>query len=57
MANQRSRSAFIRSGAPKRMVEWSGVVDQGYVTVSAGAKSIIQSIAFGEKATIVRNRG
>jgi len=32
-------------------------VDQGYVTVAAGTKVIIQSISFAEKATIVRNRG
>ena len=56
MADRTRGRGFVRSG-PKRMVEWSGVVDQGYVNIPAGAKVIVQSLSFAEKATIVRNRG
>ena len=56
MAQPRSRSRF-QSGAPKRQVEWSGVVDQGFVSVGAGSSTIIESLTFTEKSTIIRNRG
>ena len=52
----RSRSVF-RAGAPKRQVEWSGVADQGFISIGAGASVIISSLSFAEKSTIVRNRG
>ncbi len=50
------RSRVLRSG-PRRLTEWSGVVDQAYITVAAGTKVLIQSISFAEQATIIRNRG
>ncbi len=51
----RSRS-FQRSG-PKRMVQWVGPADQGYVAVASGGATLLASSGFTEKQTVVRVRG
>ena len=55
MTRPRSRS-FTRGG-PKRLTEWSGLADQGYVNVSTTASTLISSVAFEDPGTIVRARG
>ena len=46
-----------RFSGPKRLVEWAGVADQGYVSVADGGATLISSLTINEVATIVRTRG
>ena len=45
-----------RQGA-RRLTQWIGPADQGYVAVASAGATLIASAPFEEQTTIVRNRG
>ena len=53
------RRGFVQRTArgPKRLTQWSGLADQGFIAVASAGATIISSIAFEEPGTIVRSRG
>ena len=53
----RSRSFRGRPSGPRRLTQWIGPADQGYVSVASAGKTIIGTAPFTEAATIVRTRG
>ncbi len=53
MAHQRRPPRF----GSKRMVEWVGPPEQGYVAVGSGASVILSSLSVEEPITLIRNRG
>jgi len=55
MAHPRSRVARVVS--TRRLTAWSGLADQGYVNVASGGATIISSIAFNVRGTLIRHRG
>jgi len=54
MAN---RVTHNRGRAPRRLTQWIGPADQGYVAVTDAGATLIGSAPFDEAATIVRTRG
>ena len=54
-----ARRSFVRPGVrrPKRLTQWGGMVDQGFVTVASGGSTLISSTAFEAPGTMVRARG
>ena len=55
MANR--HRGFPSRGGAKRLTQWVGPADQGFLAVAAGAKTIVASFSPGESLTVVRIRG
>ena len=53
----RQRSFRGRSSGARRLTQWIGPADQGYVSVASGGKTIVGTGPFTEAATIIRTRG
>ena len=56
MALRRGGHGFNRGGQ-RRLTQWVGPADQGFINVASGGASIISSISFEEQTTAVRIRG
>ncbi len=52
----RPRRAFTGGGS-RRLTQWLGPADQGYISVASGGATLTSSASFEEAATIVRSRG
>ncbi len=53
----RPRSNFRGRVAPRRLTQWIGSADQGYVGVAAAGATLIQFVSFEEPVTVIRSRG
>jgi len=53
----RPRHSFGRRGGQKRLTEWIGPADQGYLSVASAGATLIGFGSFETSATIVRTRG
>ncbi len=52
----RRHGGFQRTGS-RRLTQWVGPADQGFISVASGGATLIASVPLDEAATIVRTRG
>ena len=51
------RPRSFRSSGPRRLTQWIGPPLQGFVAVAAGGATIVSSVVFEDRTTLVRTRG
>ena len=52
-----ARRPFVRRSGPRRLMQWIGPADQGFISVAGAGATLINSFFPAEATTIIRNRG